>query len=434
MAKQKTSVGDGFQTGLKSGLRIVAFVNSLLKGLSKIPGGTVRRGGTLLPMTDKQFQRVIRAEFPGKPQNELAKKATKQLGYDCVTQSLQQYCSYFNGGLHKMGITPGTSFAKTNQSLHQGEVDRLSISDIIQIAINSFSGRTSKTKVNEIVERSSHVNRSPFQRGKTYVRREIHKDYGGQQQGGISTPKSHPMVFLITGDSGEQYGYADGFREDGMFWYTGEGQVGDMTMTKGNLAIQHHEASGESLHLFSDKGGGKLQYQGEAKYLGHHQEVAPDRNGSPRKAIVFELAMLSTMADTVESRVTVAKKLQHPKYWKQSLTQLRELALAETPSEASVKTAKTIVRKRSEAVKTYVLRRGDGACEGCLLPAPFETMDGKPYLEPHHTTRLADGGPDHPRWVISLCPNCHARVHYSADGDDYNFQLVQKLGELEPDE
>jgi len=35
-------------------------------------------------------------------------------------------------------------------------------------------------------------------------------------------------------------------------------------------------------------------------------------------------------------------------------------------------------------------------CEGCSAAAPFLGADGEPFLETHHTTRVADEGPDHP--------------------------------------
>jgi 5-methylcytosine-specific restriction protein A len=54
-----------------------------------------------------------------------------------------------------------------------------------------------------------------FVPGEVYRRRELHDLYGGQGQGGISTPKDHPIIFLVTGESGTQYGYTDGFRRDG---------------------------------------------------------------------------------------------------------------------------------------------------------------------------------------------------------------------------
>ena len=77
-----------------------------------------------------------------------------------------------------------------------------------------------------------------FEEGKVYNRRtDIHAKYGGQQQGGIITPSQHPLVIIITGEEGLAHGYADRTRDDGVFENIGEGQVGDMLMQRGNLAI-----------------------------------------------------------------------------------------------------------------------------------------------------------------------------------------------------
>jgi 5-methylcytosine-specific restriction protein A len=89
------------------------------------------------------------------------------------------------------------------------------------------------------------------------------------------------------------------------------------------------------------------------------------------------------------------------------------------------------VYHRSEAVKVYVQRRANEKCEGCGSPAPFTTAEGRPYLEPHHTRRLSDGGPDHPRWVVAVCPTCHRRAHYADDAKSYNAQLVAIAKKLE---
>jgi 5-methylcytosine-specific restriction endonuclease McrA len=53
-------------------------------------------------------------------------------------------------------------------------------------------------------------------------------------------------------------------------------------------------------------------------------------------------------------------------------------------------------------------------------------------LEPHHVTRVSDGGPDHAAHVIALCPNCHRRVHHGADGKQFNKRLMKRLTALEP--
>lgn len=118
---------------------------------------------------------------------------------------------------------------------------------------------------------------SMFIPGQIYRRRDLHRDYGGQQQGGICTPSRFPIVLLFTGESGTQHGYRDGWQNDGLFLYTGEGQRG----------------------------------------------------------------------------------------------------------------------------------------------------------EPHHIRRLSDGGPDHPRWVVAVCANCHRRAHYSRDAIEFNRELSDKVGQME---
>lgn len=117
--------------------------------------------------------------------------------------------------------------------------------------------------------------------------------------------------------------------------------------------------------------------------------------------------------------------------WTIPLSDLRARAIRPAPSSASPRERKRRVHQRSEALRVYVLRRADGVCEGCGNPGPFVTPGGHRYLEPHHIRRLADGGPDHPRWVIGLCPNCHRRVHYGADGAGYNAELGECMKTIE---
>ncbi|WP_275837114.1 HNH endonuclease signature motif containing protein [Mesorhizobium sp. YIM 152430] len=92
----------------------------------------------------------------------------------------------------------------------------------------------------------------------------------------------------------------------------------------------------------------------------------------------------------------------------------------------------TSVIERSRHVRDYVVARSNGHCEGCEDPAPFLRPNGVPYIEPHHILRLSDGGPDDPRSVIGLCPNCHRRVHSGSDGREYNQRLLERMAALEP--
>ena len=128
-----------------------------------------------------------------------------------------------------------------------------------------------------------------FKRNALYRRAKIHDVYGGQRQGGISTPARYPCIFIFTAESGEEYGYRDRFQRDGTYWYSGEGQIGNQQMIRGNRAIRDSQQNDETIHLFEYVRTGIVRYFGELIYTGHHQSDAPDVNGDIRKVIVFEL-------------------------------------------------------------------------------------------------------------------------------------------------
>lgn len=261
--------------------------------------------------------------------------------------------------------------------------------------------------------------------GEVYQRRQLHARLGGQGQGGISTPRGRPIVLLFAGEQGALYGYEDGFQDDDLYHYTGEGRFGDMKMAGGNAAIKFHEEHGEELHLFAyvSRAGGMVQYVGQAFYIDDYTRPAPDRNGDMRSAIVFKLSIDAPAFGVPDPKPVF--ETAKPAKWSQPLSKLREAAYIASTKVVPAKEKKGRVHYRSDAVKTYVLRRSEGCCEGCGVPAPFETVHGTPYLEPHHIRRRADAGPDHPQWVIALCPTCHARVHYGADGAAYNRTLSE---------
>jgi hypothetical protein len=130
-----------------------------------------------------------------------------------------------------------------------------------------------------------------FVPGQIYRRRDLHNQFGGQRQGGISTPAKAPFVMLITGESGSRYGYVDEWSKDGFFLYTGEGQRGPMRFVAGNKAIRDHEQQGKALHLFEQRRKDRrmLQYIGEMVYVGHEIRPAQDKDNKIRDAIIFKL-------------------------------------------------------------------------------------------------------------------------------------------------
>ena len=78
------------------------------------------------------------------------------------------------------------------------------------------------------------MNQLPFIPKHIYRRRDIHKEFGGNWQNGIASSAHYPWIFIFSGHSGTQHGYKDRWENKFVFSYTGEGQKGDMTFTRGN--------------------------------------------------------------------------------------------------------------------------------------------------------------------------------------------------------
>jgi 5-methylcytosine-specific restriction protein A len=250
------------------------------------------------------------------------------------------------------------------------------------------------------------------------------------------TPVEVPLIVVVTGEEGRQYGYEDRWEDDGAFHYFGAGQAGDMTFIRGNKALRDHAETGEDVHLFEQVWRG-LSYVGPVTCVGHYvRENALDRDGNPRRAIVFELVLIDEVTDRPPMSGSTASSTgsspRRDRRWRMPLDELRTAASRTLGRTSVASEAKRRSYERSEDLKVYVRRRASGTCEGCESPAPFVTRQGHPYLEPHHTRRVSDGGPDDYHHVIALCPTCHRRVHQAADGESYNTELQVKLASLEP--
>jgi len=203
-----------------------------------------------------------------------------------------------------------------------------------------------------------------------------------------------------------------------------------MKMIRGNKAIRDHQKEGKIIHLFEDADTGLVRYLGHGIYLGHHFEDRPDVKDNMRKAIIFELEIDALDAQAPEATESPkSNKKTTLKLWSRPLQEVYRLASQRPNKTATPKERRAItyLYQGSEAVRIYVLRRANGICEGCGSNAPFVTKQRRPYLEPHHVRRRADGGPDDPGWVAALCPNCHREVHYGVKGEELNQRLSDIL-------
>jgi hypothetical protein len=129
--------------------------------------------------------------------------------------------------------------------------------------------------------------------GDSVERKELHAMYGGRTQGGIGPSRRSPNVFIFSDPvAGERHGYFDGWRDDGCFHYTGEGQYGDQRMKSGNAAILRHAEEGRALRVFMGARG-VVTYEDEFELDRddpYYETDAPETNDGPvRKVIVFRL-------------------------------------------------------------------------------------------------------------------------------------------------
>lgn len=260
--------------------------------------------------------------------------------------------------------------------------------------------------------------------GGTYLRKELHDQFGGQRQYGISTPADHDFILIFTDPETDEHGYEDRFREDGTFIYSGEGRIGPMTMDGGNARIRNHRQNGDDLLVFEkvgeQNGADVFTYVGEYEYQDHFWEEAVDDIGDMRDAIRFKL----TPKGGVDADVSEEEAQQL------SLDELFQEAKEAGPQNGwTARTPPTTSSNRSrytrsDVVRDFALRAADGECKGCGEEAPFLDTNEEPFLEVHHLHRRSDGGPDDPENVIAICPNCHRRAHYGQDQESFNQKLI----------
>lgn len=143
-----------------------------------------------------------------------------------------------------------------------------------------------------------------IQIGDVVVRRQLHQRVGGSWQGGITRPAKSADVLLFSSPAGARFGYDfDGWKPDGAFHYTGEGQVGDQTFVRGNAAVRDHLDRGLQLRFFDQVKRSVVRYLGEFRVdPGHpwYAEEARDRLGDLRKVIVFRLLPVDAEAPELD--------------------------------------------------------------------------------------------------------------------------------------
>lgn len=123
--------------------------------------------------------------------------------------------------------------------------------------------------------------------GDTYKRTEIHRNYGGNGRSGISRSGTHPYIFIFSVPTGELHGYKDGWENEDVYAYTGEGQIGNMELLRNNLALVNHLQTGKRVFLFKGIKKAYVQFVAELELDEFDYFIGPDKKGNDRTAIKF---------------------------------------------------------------------------------------------------------------------------------------------------
>ena len=142
--------------------------------------------------------------------------------------------------------------------------------------------------------------------GQEYKRTELHKFYGGQARGGISTPSNSKYIFIIAyKNSGKDFGYEDGWDDKKNFYfYTGEGQVKDMEFIRGNKAIRDHQENKKKILLFQETKETYIKLEAEMFFIDYQYIQTIDREGNNRRAIQFRLKSIDSKPNPTSSNKT----------------------------------------------------------------------------------------------------------------------------------
>lgn len=120
-----------------------------------------------------------------------------------------------------------------------------------------------------------------------YKRSKLHDYFGGSRQSGISPSAKTDIIFIFSANTGEQYGYYDGWRDDERFYYSGEGQLGDQEFERGNKALVEHIENNKRVLLMKESARSHVRYEADLMLVDYSYIQTHDKNGDNRRGILF---------------------------------------------------------------------------------------------------------------------------------------------------
>ncbi|WP_157358402.1 HNH endonuclease [Amycolatopsis sp. ATCC 39116] len=259
-------------------------------------------------------------------------------------------------------------------------------------------------------------------------RTAIQATYGGNGVAGIVR---FPGEDIINAFSDEEGPYADEPPDPiAPFEYRGDGRRGHQTLTRGNKMLDTARQERRAVRFWYRPTGGKFSFVTWVAVLDRAQSWALDDDKEQRLEYAFLVAAVPDsdpttwpehviarlndrpITDTPPPPVPVSTDADTPTRARSYRDYIDDLGETHSSSAAQSQPKKRERNnyQRSRQARDAVLVRAANQCENdrCTGMPADTTPAGTAILEVDHVDDLALGGPDHPRHMIALCPNCHA--------------------------
>jgi 5-methylcytosine-specific restriction protein A len=144
--------------------------------------------------------------------------------------------------------------------------------------------------------------------GLTYLRSELHQNFGGNPRAGICPTRSGAVLVFSDPPAGARFGYQINDEVvDDVYRYTGEGRLGHQQLVRGNKAL----LEADEILLFSRVDSRSWSYIGEVSLGDPPYEIteAPDQAGNLRSVLVFRFKAKSANLDLLAGKGSGASGL-----------------------------------------------------------------------------------------------------------------------------
>lgn len=263
--------------------------------------------------------------------------------------------------------------------------------------------------------------------GSIFTNKDIYVTFQCGNMGGMRRSRSTGTLVIIS-DHTKMY---DDKWYGNELHYTGMGKIGDQVLEGNqNKTLAESDKNGVEVHLFEVFKATQYVYQGVFTLSGiPYQTLQIGEDNHMRKVWIFPLKGKNQLPMINEKYLM--EYFSHQDALARSMDIMNLRTKAEMQSKRNNQMSHRIVMTdtyiRDPYIARYTKERAHGICQLCGKSAPFQDINGDPYLESHHIIWLSQGGKDTIENTVALCPNCHRKMHVVKSEEDVKILQYRNM-------